>query len=241
VINTGSGESRSQEPPLGPRRGTTRPTDEPMSRSKATLLDTVTARAGSTLADLAATTGLHVNTVREHLEALEQRGLVQRERAAPRGRGRPAWRYRPVEPSEQSEYAGLATALAATIHRSSERPRDDAVAAGAEWGRDLARAKGDPPAPGRPAAGGRSSRCSPTSGSPRRPTNGTPSPGSPAARCSTLRTRYPDIVCGVHLGIVRGALEAYGADGARAQMFAFCEPGACRLELMSGARSGAHP
>jgi predicted ArsR family transcriptional regulator len=144
VINTGSGESRSQEPPLGPRRGTTRPTDEPMSRSKATLLDTVTARAGSTLADLAATTGLHVNTVREHLEALEQRGLVQRERAAPRGRGRPAWRYRPVEPSEHSEYAGLATALAATIHRSSERPRDDAVAAGAEWGRDLARAKGDP-------------------------------------------------------------------------------------------------
>lgn len=207
-----------------------------MSRSRAALLDTVLDQPGSTLAELAAATGLHVNTVREHLEALERGGLVEKEAAAPRGRGRPAWLYRAVEPGEHSEYAGLATALAAAIHRSSKQPGRDAVAAGVDWGHDLARAKGDPTAPGRPAARRQVVALLADMGF-------APEPDerhtvARLTRCPLLDAalRYPDVVCGVHLGIVRGALEEYGADGARTRLLPFSEPGACRLELMS--RSG---
>jgi predicted ArsR family transcriptional regulator len=56
-------------------------------------------------------------------------------------------------------------------------------------------------------------------------------------RCPLLATAqtYPDVVCGVHLGIVRGALAEHGADpadvDAQTDLVPFAEPGACRLEL----------
>ena len=203
-----------------------------MSRPRAALLETVQAQAGpTTLAALVALTGLHANTVREHLEALESRGLVQRHRAAPSGRGRPAWLYEATEQRERSEYAGLAATLAAAIHRTSSNPREDATAAGLEWGRDLARRQGQPEEPGGAAA--------------RRQVVGLLADigFAPEAddrqsvvrltRCPLLEAayRYPDVVCGVHLGIVRGALEEYGADGSRTELFPFSEPGACRLAI----------
>jgi len=56
-------------------------------------------------------------------------------------------------------------------------------------------------------------------------------------RCPLLEAanQYPDVVCGVHLGVVRGALDALGADPDRTERTAlqpFSEPGACRLELL---------
>jgi predicted ArsR family transcriptional regulator len=52
-------------------------------------------------------------------------------------------------------------------------------------------------------------------------------------RCPLLEAahQYPDVVCGVHLGLARGALEQYGADPAGAELLPFVEPGACRLHL----------
>jgi len=205
-----------------------------MSRSRAALLETLAGQPEpTTLIALVVATGLHVNTLREHLAALEVYGLVRRQRAAPNGRGRPAWLYRATEQPDRSEYAGLAATLAATIHRTSDSPREDGIAAGREWGRDLARAKGRPQGPGGPAA--------------RRQVVGLLADigFAPVAddrlsvirltRCPLLEAahRYPDVVCGVHLGIVRGALQEYGADSARSELFPFSEPGACRLELMT--------
>ncbi len=43
--------------------------------------------------------------------------------------------------------------------------------------------------------------------------------------------RNPDVVCEVHLGIVRGALDRLGSDPAGADLLAFAEPGACLLTL----------
>jgi predicted ArsR family transcriptional regulator len=56
-------------------------------------------------------------------------------------------------------------------------------------------------------------------------------------RCPLLETakEYPDVVCGVHLGIARGALEEYGADSTRTDLLPFAEPGACRLHLLTRA------
>jgi predicted ArsR family transcriptional regulator len=43
--------------------------------------------------------------------------------------------------------------------------------------------------------------------------------------------KYPEVVCGVHLGIVRGALAQYGADSEGTALLPFAEPGACLLHL----------
>jgi predicted ArsR family transcriptional regulator len=52
-------------------------------------------------------------------------------------------------------------------------------------------------------------------------------------RCPLLEAahEYPDIVCGVHLGLVRGALEVFGDPDAESEIDPFSEPGACRLHL----------
>ena len=47
--------------------------------------------------------------------------------------------------------------------------------------------------------------------------------------------QHPEVVCGVHLGLVRGALVELGSDPAqteRAALQPFSEPGACRLDLL---------
>ncbi len=41
----------------------------------------------------------------------------------------------------------------------------------------------------------------------------------------------PEVVCNVHLGIVRGALAALGGEPEPSSLEAFAEPGACRLNL----------
>jgi len=204
-----------------------------MSRSRSRLLETLASSpAPMSLAALAEASELHVNTVREHLDALEQRGLVQRESVVPRGRGRPASLYRAAEPEDHSEYAGLATALASVIHRTSERPRDDAVAAGEGWGRDLARSTAGPQAS---ATAARRQVVALLDDLGFAPEADARSSVVRLTRCPLLDAahRYPDVVCGVHLGIVRAALEEYGTESDGADLFPFSEPGACRLELVS--------
>jgi predicted ArsR family transcriptional regulator len=188
------------------------------------------------LPELTEATGLHANTLREHLEALVNRGLVRRERSAPSGRGRPAWLYEAVDPSvgdAGTEYAGLAAALAAHLHRTSTDPDRDAVEAGRAWGRDLAHRAGPPSAPSAAAARRKVVDILDDVGfAPRTDERATT---AHLTRCPLLETakEYPDVVCGVHLGIVRGALEEYGADSARTQLLPFAEPGACRLALLT--------
>jgi len=180
-------------------------------------------------AALVEASGLHANTVREHLDGLRRRGLVRRLRAESSGRGRPAWLYEATDnESTASEYGGLAAALAAAIARTSERPAEIAAAAGEEWGHELARDRGAAPAV--PTTARRhviglldELGFEPEGG------------GAPdqvrLTECPLLEAahRYPEVVCAVHLGIVRGALEEYGADPTGARLVPFAEPGACRL------------
>lgn len=198
-----------------------------------------------TLAALVRTTGLHENTIREHLDALVRVGLVRRDRSAPQGRGRPAWRYQVTDGEEPSEYAGLARALAAGLVRSApdqETAVRAATDAGEAWGHDLAgAASGAPGAPGGSATSGASATSA--TGARQQVVEmlddlgfGTVvSPEQPAevrlTRCPLLQAavQHPEVVCAVHLGIVRGALEEHGADPTGTELHPFAEPGACRL------------
>lgn len=213
-----------------------------MSRARTRVLETLRAQPEPTaLAALAACTGLHTNTIREHLDALEKHGLVQRQRATPSGRGRPAWLYGATAGDDlaaHSEYAGLAVALASTIHRTSDSPRDDAIVAGTDWGHELARDHGRPLDRG--GTGARREVVDLLDEFGFAPEADARNSTVRLTRCPLLEAahRYPDVVCGVHLGIVRGALEEYGADPSATDLIPFSEPGACRLHL-TGRRSQA--
>jgi predicted ArsR family transcriptional regulator len=236
VENTGDVLARSRRPGFGPVAGSGR-SATPLSRARSTLLDVLRAQDEPvTLSALAGISGLHVNTVREHLEALLRLGLARRHAAEPHGRGRPAWLYRASGADEPpaAEYAGLAAALAASIHRTSDSPTQDAVAAGTEWGRRL--------------AGERDARPAEEAAARREVVAllddlGFASQSDSAAaavrltRCPLLEAahQYPDVVCGVHLGLVRGALAEYGTDPEGTELLPFAEPGACLLHL-AGAR-----
>ena len=187
----------------------------------------------TTMAALAQATGLHENTVREHLDGLLGLGLAVRSRAEPSGRGRPAWLYEATDadPDARSEYAGLASALAQAIHHRSSTPVDDAVAAGRAWGRDLARGRAAGPQQSATAARREVVELFDDLGF--APETDARATSARLTRCPLLEAahRYPDVVCGVHLGLTRAAMEEYGAASDGVRLLPFAEPGACRLHL----------
>jgi len=212
---------------LGPRPGQ-RP--RPLTPGRAAVLQLLIDQPQPPrLAALAQASGLHANTLREHLDALVADGWVRRIRDEPQGRGRPAWRYEALQDRARDEYAGLATALAASIARTSPAPTETARFAGEHWGRTLAEER----------------EARPTSPEDARDEVVTmldelgfaPEPDAERddlvrlTRCPLLDAahRYPDVVCEVHRGLVIGALSTYGADPAGTDLVPFAEPGACRL------------
>ncbi|MGW4102261.1 helix-turn-helix transcriptional regulator, partial [Streptomyces sp. NPDC004976] len=216
----------------------------PLSRQRSGVLQYLRGQAAPVTASaLARVCALHVNTVREHLDALVDDGLAARERSAPAGRGRPAWRYRarPPQESPAREYAGLAAVLAARIARTSADPREDALAAGEEWGRVLTTGQ-EPSADPREARErvldllgeiGFAPEADPESRRARLP------------RCPFVETarEYPGVICGVHEGLARAALAALGETHQEIELLPFAEPGACRLLQDTGATpdDGAAP
>jgi predicted ArsR family transcriptional regulator len=187
----------------------------------------------ATVDEVATELGLHPNTTREHLEALRGVGRVERTAEAPRGRGRPAYRYAavPGEGAAGQLYVGLVDVLADHLARTSPDPVGVAVDAGRSWSRAL----GDVGGAGRSATP-RAAR--------RRVVSDLAALGfAPQAdsrdtvvrlrECPVLDAarRHPDIVCAVHAGLAQGLLERAGGDPARARLTPFAAPGWCRLEL----------
>jgi predicted ArsR family transcriptional regulator len=207
-----------------------------VSRAQRGVLDALVAAAAPVpLTRLSADTGLHPNTLRGHLETLADRGLVRRERATPAGRGRPGWLWS-AEAAAPAEYAGLATALARTLHETSADPAGQAVDAGRAWGHQLAARRpdgaGEPP---RTRVRDLLDRLGFAPRSGRTEHDDT----LRLTRCPLLDVarELPDVVCNVHLGLVGGALEEFGAADVDADLVPFAEPGACLLHLRT-ARGG---
>jgi predicted ArsR family transcriptional regulator len=212
----------------------------PLSTSRAAVLEQLRDQPEpSTLAALATVTGLHENTVREHLAGLVRMGLVRRFPAADGRRGRPAYLYESVEDAEagDAEYAQLAVALATGLARLSPDPAADAVALGREWGRELSRER-SPQAPdgasdGAPNRDGRSAVVALLDDLGFEPRPGEDPAEVLLTRCPLLQAahREPEVVCGIHLGIVRGVLDEHGSDPAGCALEPFAGPGYCRLQI----------
>lgn len=213
---------------LGPRPTAT-PVPAGLSRARRAVLETLRGlEAPATLSTLADRTGLHQNTLRGHLDALARDRLVVRERAAPSGRGRPAWLWSATT-ADSPEYAGLAVSLASTLNRTSPDPAGAATEAGLEWGRGLVGSAEHRPGPARDGRSEVLHLLDVLGFAPEEDHQGRVR----LTRCPLLDAarQQPEIVCRVHQGLVQGALERLGDVDTSPTLHPFSEPGGCALDL----------
>jgi predicted ArsR family transcriptional regulator len=198
----------------------------------------------STAHELAETSGLHVNTVRFHLDVLEDAGLVRHERAPTGGRGRPRmvyaavaerpsagyeflagalaehWAGDPAERARRAERAGYDMALPST----DDRPREplsfsDAVVEVTT----LFAAMGFQPDVVPVGGGGAQIRL----------------------HCCPFRAvaaDYPEVVCSMHLGMLRRTLVDTGGAASATRLNPFVEPELCVATITATSEPrGAEP
>ena len=222
--------------PLGPVPTRSRPPAH-LSRRQARLLERLRGNQRPvSLAELSALSGLHENTLRAHLQALADQGLVARRAAEPEGRGRPAWLWFATDDRASSEYAGLAGALATALARSSRDPAADSVETGIEWGRSLTRVQRVEPTTTPRARRTAVVELMSTLGF--GPETGRTAESVRLTQCPLLETarEHPQVVCNVHAGLVRGALAELGDETTEVGLEPFAEPGACLLHLREADR-----
>ncbi|MGE3289606.1 MAG: helix-turn-helix transcriptional regulator [Pseudonocardia sp.] len=191
------------------------------------------------VAQIAERLGVHPNTVRFHLDALVGTGRVERTSAAPAAPGRPPLLFRAVrrmDPAGPRDYRVLAEVLAADLATAPD-PGPRGRAAGRTWGRLAAEGTADAPAPdGPPGADEAVERLVGLLGE----LGFAPDP-VPAADPVRIGLRHcpflelavdrPGVVCPVHLGIMQGAMEAWGAPLTVERLDAFVEPDLCVVRL----------
>lgn len=200
--------------------------------SRAHILETL-AGAGEPLdaVELARRVGLHPNTVRWHLGVLADAGLVT---SSPEHRtrpGRPRIVFTPAGEAEESgrrDYRLLAAVLAGSLSGSPEGPAA-AERAGNAWGRYLVER---PPPLARLDADAAADRVvhllAEHGFEPEREDGDVV-----MRRCPfhDLAEQHGDVVCAVHLGLIRGALSEIGAPVTVTRLEPFVEPGLCRARL----------
>ena len=231
-------------------------------------LVTVLEELGSASAPaLAARMGLHVTTVRFHLERLVAAGMVTSQIAAEHGVGRPPLLYSVTPGStagEQEHAAGevsdhdrhllsLTDVLIAGFREASAGRRVSPEEAGAQWSkvhardligisesdRDRARTAGQWMAKiGRMVdllqAWGYRPRLDGYDG------GGTVEIRLLDCPFLELARADPDVVCGIHTGLIRGALAQFGEPDAEVDLEPFTEPPLCRARILTRNSLGAH-
>jgi predicted ArsR family transcriptional regulator len=180
---------------------------------------------GLDVAEIARRSGLHPNTVRVHLAKLAAAGLVEGLTVRRGDRGRPSTRYRAIETPDEGRYRLLSSMLATALSTGDhDGPSPAAEAAGRRWGAQLVRS------PGAVAPATRSP--------PEAVTDLFDQLGFAPARDGDrvalhacpyrdLAAHHPDVVCGLHLGLLRGALDEHGARGDDAWLEPFVTPTRC--------------
>ena len=214
---------------LGPARARPAGRRESLSPARQDVLDLVVdADGGLTVAEVAQATGAHPNTAREHLDALVHSGYLARAQLPAVGRGRPPMIYRALPGARPAgpEYRILADLLIEHLREhapESEVRAAHSCAVGEGWVRQR-------------RAGTASELYEPPATVPDR--TATPLRSGPDGltlrfeRCPVLdlARRHPEVVCSVHLGLLRGVL-AGTLDVDAIELRPFAEPGACILRL----------
>ena len=221
---------------LGERRELTyRALADPTRRHLLRLLDD--ADEPTEVGELSTQIGLHPNTVRAHLELLRQAGMVTRS-TEPRSRpGRPKMLYRSAPRRTRSPgsegYQFLAEVLAACLRAHVEDPAAASEEAGRVWGRYMV----DSPEPyARPVAADVVAQMVTALAE----LGFAPEESQEGERIRLRLHDCPfrevaqanrDVVCSIHLGILRGMAEELGETVTVEDLRPFVEPSLCIASL----------
>jgi predicted ArsR family transcriptional regulator len=208
---------------------------------RARLLEVLRDESDLDTAALAERLGLHVNTVRTHLNLLEEAGLVEaivEDRDRP---GRPKLLYRavadegpPAPIPGEGGYRFLAQILASYLDATSEDSSAAAEQAGHAWGSFIV---DKPPPFSRPDADEAITQLVDLLDrfgfAPQLDRNDPASPEIVLRRCPFLEVarEHQDVVCAVHLGLMRGALEELGVDVRARDLIPWADPETCITHL----------
>lgn len=215
----------------------------PLSEARARVLEYLQQQSTPVrIEQVAENFGQHINSVREHLDALASMGLAVRSRRTSGGRGRPSWVYlaNPEQPEPDArvrEHSALVTALAGYLSDTHPDPAQAAAQAGAGWGGTLVRSSelsADSAASARAIAVELLTEL-----------DFAPVPDEAAAsnsnddqacwvltRCPLLDTAraYPTVVCQVHRGMISGVMNELGYE-AEVELHPFDRVGGCGLQV----------
>jgi predicted ArsR family transcriptional regulator len=184
----------------------------------------------ATLTELADVAGVHLNTIRAHVAALEEADVLHSAQKPASGPGRPAVEYRLVEGwgLSSTEFLELAGLLAAALVRNAP-DAEDLRATGADWGRYLVGRPGrHDVAAELPLALERLGFHAKVDGEVVR-ISGCP--------CAVVSPDHPEIICGLATGLVEGVLAASGADMRVAEHDNHPEARRCTLRLIRVGRA----
>lgn len=220
--------------PLRPR--TSRLRNDPvamLSAARVRVMELLDEAGGPTaITTLSERSGYHPNTLREHLHALIEAGLVRSTSGAVNGRGRPPLLYETVSAEgarpQLRAYASLASALANHLARTSDDPAGSAVDAGREWGRSLA-GTGEVPVDDDDDTNTMVVNLLTHLGF------------SPVGSGSVIRlgvcpflavaTDIPSVVCNVHKGLLHGFTEAKGGNAQSLELRVFSADHSCEVSV----------
>lgn len=199
---------------------------------------------------LAQATGLHPNTVRFHLKVLIEAGYVVQASAPRSGPGRPQAVYAVVTPAaEAGGYALLAEMLAGQLddrdgsalaqragrrwlHRAATSAAGDVTAAPTGLRRDpVAAPKGETATLDEAAVRATALFTELGFDPVRMPHDGAARIELHACPFLDVARRHPDVVCGVHLGLLRGTVDGLAPRAFDAELYPFVRPGVCAAEI----------
>jgi predicted ArsR family transcriptional regulator len=206
------------------------------STSRSAVLEVLRERGAALDVDeVAAAVGLHVNTVRGHLEVLVDGGYALRRTLPPSGPGRPRTVYEATAaPTDGTNYRLLAEVLTHYLASTSSHPAQDAVAAGRSWAApQVEEATGDGAAPATSAHDAVAAVVKLLADSGFQPEVTADGTRIDLHHCPfrDLAVASPEIVCGAHLGILQGALAELNAPVAATKLLPLVEPDLCVATL----------
>ncbi|OCB47290.1 transcriptional regulator [Mycobacterium malmoense] len=191
------------------------------------------------IAAIADVLGVHPNTVRFHLDSLVGDGQVEHVELDRKGPGRPPLMFRAVRQMDRGgtrHYRLLAEVLA-TAFAAEPDAGAKAVAAGRAWGRKLESSLEAVPAgtaSAEEAIDHLVNMLDELGFAPeRRTADGEQQVGLRHCPFLELAENRTAVVCPVHLGLMQGAMDAWGAPVSVDRLEAFVEPDLCVAHLAS--------
>ena len=216
----------------------------PLGRSRADVLDMLRAAGGPLgVREVAQQMGLHPNTARFHLEALVEAGLAVRETEDREMPGRPRIGYRAAAdgPAGRRRYRLLAEMLTSLIAGTMPEPGKAAEEAGREWGSYLT----EQPPPyqkltAEEAIGKLTAIMEELGFSPQVEADGGGKYRLCLRQCPfrEVAQQHQNVICALHLGLMRGAVAAMRAPVTADRLDPFVEPSLCVARLTEREKTG---